>query len=186
MTGPNSLPDEVELLALAELQKRVKGRQAATKAVVGAAYAPGDRHTFRSPVDGARIGQVWRTDPDAEWVVTDRDALHAHLRQFPGCTETVFELADDTEAIVDVLHAAAPHLLVEVTRVREDVVESALIQSREDGKPAAPGIELRKPEGVLTVRPDPAAGAVIERLQQTGWLGWDGRPQLPPASEEAS
>lgn len=186
MTSPEPLPDEVELLALAELAKRIKARQAGTKAVVGAQYQPGDKHTFRSPVDGRRIGQVWRSDPDAEWIVVDKEALHAHLRQFPGCTETVFELADDTNAIVDALHAAAPHLLVEVTRVRDDVVRDALIQSRETGKPAAPGIELKKPDGVLTVRPDPSAGEVIERLQQTGWLGWDGRPALPPATEEAS
>lgn len=185
MTSPEPLPDEVELLALAELAKRVKERQATTKAVVGASYSAGDRHTFRSPVDGRRIGQVYRTDPDAQWVVTDREALHAHLRGFPGTTETVVEIADEL-SVIEHLRACAPHLLVEVTRVREDVVESALIQSREDGKPAAPGIELRKPEGVLTVRPDPAAGAVIERLQQAGWLGWDGRPTLPPATERAS
>lgn len=185
MTAPDPLPDEVELLALAELAKRVAARTKTTKAIVGTRYGPGDKHTFRSPLDQRKLGQVWRTDPDAEWVVTDREALHAHLRTFPGCTETIVAISDD-EAAIDVLHEHAPHLLHEITRVREDVIRDALIQSRESGHAVAPGIELRKAPGVLTVRPDAGAGPVIESLQQAGWLAWDGRPVLPPAQKEAS
>ena len=185
MTSPEPLPDEVELIALAELTKRVKARQETTKAVVGAGYEPGDKHSFRSPVDGRKLGQVWRTDPDAVWKVVDEAALLEHLRQFPDCVEQFYEISDE-QAAVAYLREHAPHLLVEVSRVIPDVVADAVTQSRETGVAAAPGIELVKPPGVLTVKPDPGAGAVIERLQQTGWLGWDGRPTLPPAADEAS
>jgi hypothetical protein len=185
MSDAAKLPDEVELLVLAELAKRVKARQVTTKAVVGAQYSDGDKHTFRSPVDGRRIGQIWRTDPDAEWKVTDEAALLAHLRQFPDCVEQFYEIADIPSAIA-VLKEYAPHLLVEVSRVIPDVIADAVTQSRETGKPAAPGIELVKGSGVLVVRPDAGAGSVIERLQEAGWIGWDGRPALPPATEEAS
>jgi hypothetical protein len=185
MTSPEPLPDEVELIALAELAKRVKERQATTKAVVGAAYADGDKHTFRSPIDGRKLGQVWRTDPDAQWRIVDEAALLAHLRTFPECVETFYEIADEQQAVA-FLRVHAPHLLVEVERVIPQVITDAVTQSRETGEPAAPGIDLVKAPGVLTVKPDPAAGAVIERLQQAGWLGWDGRPTLPPATEQAS
>lgn len=185
MTAPEPLPDEVELLALKTLENRVKARIATTKAVVGAQYKAGDRHTFRSPVDGKKIGMVLRTDPDAEWVVTDPAALHAHLRQFPGCTETVYAISDTASAI-EFLVEHEPALLHEITRVRDDVIRDALIQSRESGIAVAPGIELRKPDGVLTARPDPQAGDAIEGLQRAGWLGWDGKALLPPATEEAS
>lgn len=185
MTSPEPLPAEAELIALKELEKRVKSRMSTTKAVVGASYEPGDKHTFRSPLDGRKLGQVWRTDPDAEWRVVDEAALLEHLRQFPECVETFFEIADERQAVA-YLQAHAPHLLVEVERVIPQVIADAVTQSRETGEPAAPGIDLVKAPGVLTVKPDPAAGAVIERLQRAGWLGWDGRPTLPPAAEEAS
>ena len=185
MTSPEPLPADVELLVLKELEKRVKSRQSTTKAIVGASYSDGDKHTFRSPIDGRKIGSVYRTDPDAEWQITDEAALLEHLRQFPDCVEHFYEITN-TDAAIKVLEVHAPHLLVEVSRVIPDVIQDAVTQSRETGKPAAPGIALVKGSGVLVVRPDAAAGSVIERLQEAGWIGWDGRPALPPATEEAS
>lgn len=176
------LSAEIEALFLAELAKRVKARTAATKAVFGAAYAPGDKQTFRSPVDETKLGTVFRSDPDPEWRVVDWAALREHLRQDQANFETSHEIADEAAAI-EVLREHAPHLLAEITRVNPDVVEEALDQSRRTGTPAAPGIERVKPEGVLTVRPDRNAGVAIERMVQAGVISWDGRPVLEAGQE---
>jgi hypothetical protein len=178
----SQLPAEIEALVLAELGKRVKARTETTKALFGQRYPDGHRETFRSPLDGSKLGIVYRTDPDPQWKVTDREALHAHLREYRGNVETVYEIADDLAAI-DVLREHAPHLLVEITRVIPDVVEAALDQSRATGEPAAPGIELVKPSGSLTVKPDPKAGGAVERLVEAGVITWDGRPVLETGQE---
>ena len=178
------LAPELEALVLAELAKRVKSRTDLVKATFGQRYPDGHKETFRSPLDGNKLGIVYRTDPDPQWKITDREALHAHLREYPGNVETVYEIADD-QAAVEVLREHAPHLLVELTRVIPDVVDAALDQSRATGEAAAPGIELVKPAGSLTVKPDPKAGVAVERLVEAGVITWDGRPVLE-AGEAAS
>jgi hypothetical protein len=170
-----TLPAEVEALVLAELSKRVKSRTELVKATFSQAYPDGRKETFRSPLPGnPRLGSVWRTDPEPVWRVTDREALHADLRQHDGVMETVHEIAD-MEAAVAVLLEHAPHLLVEITRVRQGVIDDALAQSAATGVPAAAGVELVKPAGVLTVKVDPKAGDAVERLIGAGLITWDGQ-----------
>ena len=178
----NDISPEVEALVLSELGKRVKARTEVVKATFSQRYPDGHKETFRSPLDGSKLGIVYRTDPDPQWKVTDREALHAHLREYPGNVETVYEIADE-QAAIQVLLEHAPHLLVEVTRVIPDVVLAALDQSRATGEPAAPGIDLVKPAGSLTVKPDPKAGAAVERMHAAGVITWDGRPVLEPGRE---
>jgi hypothetical protein len=180
---PVQLAPEVEVLALAELAKRVAERYKLAKALVGQSYPDGRRETFRSPLDGTRLGMVYRTDPDPHWVVTDAEALDAELRTYPGNLVTFYEIADEQTAI-DVLHSVAPHLLVEATRVRPDAVAAALAQSEATGVAAASGIEQVKPSGVLTPKPDAkTAGPAIERMVAAGLLTWDMRPVLPAVDE---
>lgn len=177
------LPPEVELLVLAELQKRVAARIKTTKAVIGQRYPDGRKETFRSPLDDRKLGIVYRTDPDPVWKVTDREALHAELRQFPGSLETVTEITDEAAA-VEVLREHAPHLLADITRVSDSVVDAALAQSEATGTPAAAGIERVKPAGVLTVTVDKAAGGpAIDNLHEHGVITWDGRPALTDQAE---
>lgn len=182
MTGePVQLAPEVEALALKALVKRVEARLTVVKALIGQRYPDGHGERFRAP-DGSRLGQVLRTDPEPNWVVTDERALHAELRQFPGNVETVAEIVD-LDAAVTVLAEHAPHLLAEVTRVRPEVVKAALAQSEAAGAPAAAGIAQVKPSGVLTVKPDAKAGEAIERMVAAGLLTWDMRPALPSGDE---
>lgn len=181
----NQLQPEIEALALGELERRVKARKNLVKATLGTDYPDGRRNTVRSPLDGLKLGIVYRTDPDPVWKVTDADALDAHLRTFPGNLETVHEIAEMGQAIA-YLHDHAPHLLVEITRVRADVVEAAVAQSEATNHAAAPGITQVKPAGSLTVTPDDNAGIAIERLVNAGRLTWDGRPVLEAGEEVAS
>lgn len=178
---------EVEALVLAELGKRVKARTDSVKAVFGQRYPAGHKETFRSPLDRRlKLGIVYRSDPDPKWQVVDREALHAHLRTFPGNVVTRHEVIGDEHEVVDILREYAPHLLAEVTVVPEWVVEAALEQSAATGEPAAPGIELRAPSGSLTVRPDVNAGPAIEAMVTAGLFTWDGRPVLPAGDEQAA
>lgn len=172
--GP--LPPEVELLALTTLAAQVRDRIAVVKAVVGTHYQDGDKHTFRSPLDDARLGQVYRTDPEPTWRVVDPDMLHRHLRHDPANMETVHEITDHQGAI-EALRVHAPHLLAEVNRVSADAADDAV--HRAAGGDPVPGVEKVKPAGVLTVKPDKAAAAVIGRMVEHGVLTWDMRPALP-------
>ena len=176
------LKPEVEALVLAELGKRVKARTELVKATFGQRYPDGHRETFRDPLFGLKVGMVYRTDPEPKWTVVDREQLHAHLREFPGNVETVYEIADEAAA-VEILREHAPHLLVEITRLISTVIDDALAQSAATGEAAAPGIELVKPSGYLTVKPDPAAGVAVARMVDAGLIEWDGTPrQIEQAS----
>jgi hypothetical protein len=178
----NGLPVEIQALVLAELAKRLKTGQAATKAIVGGRYEPGDKQTFRSPLDDAKLGTVFRSDPDPEWRIVDSAATLGHLREDPANVESYFEIGDEQSAI-DVLHNVAPHLLIEVERVKPAAIDAAVERARQGEQ--VPGVERVKPEGVLSVRPDKNAGEAIERMVQAGVITWDGRPVLE-AGREAS
>jgi hypothetical protein len=185
--APEPLAPEIEALALAELAKRVKARTDLTKALIGQRYPDGHKETFRSPVDGRKLGIVYRTDPDPQWRVTDRAAFDKEARTYPGNLETVVSIAEeDMPEALAVLAEHAPRLLTETVRLRAGIVEAALAQSEATGQAAAAGIERMKAPGSLTVKPDPAAGSVVEALVNAGLLAWDMRPALPAAEAEAS
>lgn len=185
MTAPEELPAEIESLVLAETVKRVTARDKLNRAVFGQNYADGEKQTFRSPVDGSRIGSVWRTDPDFKWVVTDRAAFEAEMRSFPGNLVTDVGIApEDMPEALAVLAEHAPSLITETHCLADGVEAAALAQSKATGAAAAAGIECVKPAGTLTVKVDPKSGSgAIERLVSNGLIGWDGRPALPAADE---
>lgn len=179
MSEPIIISPEIEALILAELAKRVRSRQNITKALIGIGYGDGDKQTFRSPVDGQRLGVVYRSDPDLEWRVTDEAALDVWLAGHDEYLETTVEIRGGSEAeALAVIQQHAPHLLVDVCRPRRDAVSELLEESTRRGEAIAPGIERVKPAGVLTVRPDKAAGEAIEAMVKAGVITWDGRPAL--------
>jgi hypothetical protein len=77
------LPPEIEPIVLAVLEARVKEAKAAARAAIEHLYAEGTRTTIRGPLDGTKLGTVYRTDPDPMWKVTDRDALCKALEADP-------------------------------------------------------------------------------------------------------
>lgn len=187
MSAPEPLPAEVESLVLAETVKRVTARDKMVRALFGQQYQDGEKQTFRSPIDGARIGSVWRTDPDFKWVVTDRAAFEAEMRTYPGNLITDVGIApEDMPEVLAVLAEHAPGLITETTRLAPDVESLALEQSKATGTAAAAGIECVKPAGTLTVKVDPKSGsAAIERLVESGAIDWDaGRPVLDAPTEQ--
>lgn len=178
------MPAEIEALVLATLRKRVNEREKLVKALIGQRYPDGHRESFRTP-DGSKLGMVLRTDPEPEWVITDRDALVEHLSSFPGAMVTEVRIApEDMPEALAVLAEHAPNLVTETSRLDPAVVDAALAQSRATGQAAAPGIARIKPAGVLTVRPDKVAGEAVERMVAAGQITWDGRPVLETPDTE--
>lgn len=174
------LAAEFEALALRRLATKAEEALKLSKATLGG-YGDGDKRTFRSPVDGRMVGQVHRTDPDPEWKVTDRKALEEHLRTFPGNLRSV--IVGDEAEVMGVLLDHAPHLIGE--ELDPAVVQAALNQSKATNEPAAPGITLEKPGGVLTVLPDKhQADLAIQGLINAKLLTWDGRRSLPAAEQK--
>jgi hypothetical protein len=184
MNQPEPLSPEVEAIALKALESRVTAQLKLTKVEFGQRYPDGHKDTFRSPVDDAKLGQVWRTDPDPEWRIVNRGALQEHLETFPGNFVTHLEVVGDDAEILAVLDQHAPHLLKEVSEVPEEVYQAALQESRETGEAVAPGIEKIKPGGVLVVKPDKDAGRAIEGMVRAGLLTWDGRRAITSAPRE--
>lgn len=196
MTGDTgALPAEIEALAIAELVKRVKARDSATRALFSQAYPDGQKTTFRSPLDGEMLGYVQRTDPDPTWIVTDPSQVMAHFAETPEAWETIAEVTlpdgdvarmSPDDELARVVKDRIPHIYAEVEELRTSAVDGLMEETRREGKAAAPGIARVKPSGTLRVVPDKdSAGAAIERLVQSGWLTWDGRRALPPGEASA-
>jgi len=186
VNAADRLGPEHEALILAELARRVKDRIVVLRAVIGTCYAPGDKHTFRSPIDDQKLGSVWRTDPDPKWQVVDRDALDAWLiTQDRYRQEKVRVRPDCWPEALACLASHAPDTLEDVVRIRDTAVDEVLAECARRGVPVAPGVDLVKPEGVLTVKPAPTAGEAIAGLVRAGVVDWEGRPALD-AGEAAS
>lgn len=191
MSDVQPVSPEMEALALAELGKRVKATEQMTRAEFAQRYPDGHKETFRSPA-GLKLGQVYRTDPDPVAVVKDREALVRHLMSIPGCSESVMEIVGSEEQVIEVLAEHAPHLLAEVTRVPDYVVNNIVSAAKAkgaatgpDGNPL-PGVVMDKPGGVLIVKTDKDAGRAIEGMVNAGLLTWDGRRAITTGQEKAS
>jgi hypothetical protein len=183
----NQVVPEVEALILAHLSKVVEERDGVLRAIIGVGYADGDKHTFRSPIDHAALGAVWRTDPKPSWRVVDRLSFDAWLADRDEYTDTDVEIRAGHEAeAYAVLAEHAPHLLVEAVRIRQGAEAEVLAECKRRKTSIAPGVELVKPEGRLTVKPASGAGDAIASMVAAGLITWDGRPLELEAAEEAS
>jgi hypothetical protein len=181
MNNADRLGPEHEALIVATLAKRVKGRLDLLRAIIGTAYSDGEKNTFRSPLDGQKLGSVWRTDPDPEWRVVDPLSLNAWLEEQADYLQESVRVRDDCwpEALA-CLATHNPDVLEQVVRVREGAVNEVLAECARQKRAVAPGIELVKPEGSVTIRPAPTAGEAIRALVEARVIDWDGRPALDP------
>lgn len=181
------LAPEIQVLALAALAKQIKAVDPAVRAAIGTRYHNGDTATFRSPLDGRRLGKVRRNDPDPTWTVTDPAALDEYLRG-QGRVVTTLTVADaDWPEALAVLEEHAPGLLTETTRVPPGEIDGVLAESAERGEAAAPGVGYVVPDGSLVVTVDPATGVdAAAALVRAGRLDWSRRPELGPGNSTAN
>lgn len=191
MNIPEPLAPEVRALALASMRQRIEAEEKLVRSEFSAALMAGTTLRFRSPLDDTPLGAVLRTDPKTEWRITDRDALLAHLAEFPGCVEDAVYVAvpgtglarlGEHDELYRVLAEHADHLLIRETDVKQEAIDAALAESKANGAPAAPGITKVRPSGSVQVRPSSEAGEAVRRLFEAGVLSWDA---LVPAAPRA-
>lgn len=178
---PEPLPPEIQSLALAAIAKQIKAVDPAVRAAFADDYEPGETRTFRSPLDGKRLGKIRRNDPDPSWQIVNRRALREWLReQGREVTSVSVAEADWAEALA-VLEQHAPHLITETTDVPDAELDGALADSAEQGEAIGPGIEYVHPVGSLVVTVDPDTGAAAAAaLARSGQLDWSRRPEIAP------
>lgn len=123
--------------------------------VIGAEqyFAPGDRITIKDPLTGAKLGTAGMTDPDPKATVEDRDLFTAYMAEEDPDSITTTEGIDPErfDDAMDVLRQHAPHLLVTTEHVRVQHEKAVLDKAAATGDPV-PGVEVRKPAGVVNVR----------------------------------
>lgn len=173
----------LSVAALKVLSDLTKERYDEMRARAEAQLEAGDRRVVRSPVDGAKIGEVYRSDPKSVPVVTDDEALTewmvAHYRDQ---TETKYDVIGTHEQVVAVLFEHAPRLL-KPRRVVKQVARQRLIQDATvlrqpvgpGGEVDVPGIEfVQNSNSYVACKPDTDAVLAIFQLHRAGLLDLDG------------
>jgi hypothetical protein len=132
-------------------------------------FTPGDRLTIKDPVSGAKVGTAGMTDPDAKATITDPDLFAAYMAAEDPDSVTTSESIDPErlDEAYDVLRRHAPDLLVTTSHVRVQYEKAVLDQAAKTGDPV-PGVEVRKPVGVVNVRLSTEGKELIRELIANG------------------
>lgn len=153
----------------------------------------GDRKIARSPLDDtSKLGAVYVTDPKPQALITDQQALTDWMvEHYPDATETGYEIAGSDAEVIAVLFEHAPELLRRVRRVNADHMRELRAGAVSLGTPIGPGgevdipgIEVHRPDGVVTCRPDDEAMHAVVALFKAGRLQLDGT--VLPAIEDGA
>ena len=186
-----TLPVEVRALAYKGLVAELNAALKELDKPLAISHALPASIPYESPLDGAALGRLTRERVRARWIVTSAEQLLEHFqREYPAVLETVFHLEvpghdapvvlPEDHPITVALAQSAPELLTPVQRVPDEVVADALVQSEENGEPAAPGIQFVRPrQGNLQIVPDKKEGPkAIRALVRKGLvpLPWDETP----------
>jgi len=197
----DTLPVEVRALAYKGLVAELNAALKELDKPLAISHALPASIPYESPLDGATLGRLTRERVRARWIVTSTEQLLEHFqREYPAVLETVFHLEvpghdqpvvlPEDHPITVALAQSAPELLTPVQRVPDEVVADALVQSEENGEPAAPGIQFVRPrQGNLQIVPDKKeAPAAIRRLVKAGLvrLPWDETPDPVELDEVAA
>lgn len=159
------------------------------RATAAAAMQCGDRLMGRSPLDGAKIGAVTKTDPKPVCRITDQSALTDWVAEhYPNHVEFDFDVIGSDQEVKSVLFEHAPHLLRRTRTIAADLLRQLREDSAAIGAPVGPGGEadipglvVETPEGTVSCRPDPEAFSAVAELVRSGRLSFESlvRPSLP-------
>lgn len=185
-----STPDPLLPVAVLKvLSSHTKDRYEQARADAAGQLGAGDRRIIRSPLDGAKLGAVYMTDPPAKAVLTDEKELVLWLQAhgYDSLVECRFEITGTTEQVERVLFEHAPELLTQRARLTNSAKQDLLTDSTAVGQPIGPGGELdipgvaiHKGESVVACKPDPDGLLPVYELVQSGRVMLDGtvRPEL--------
>lgn len=188
MAANDELDPAVPVAVLKILSEHTGQRYDEARADAARTMAQGDRRIVRSPLDGAKLGAVYMTDPSPKTVITDRALLTDWFEQhYPDLMEIGYEIAGSESEVVEVLFVHAQHLLRPVRRITGAALSALRKESASlgqvigpGGEADVPGVEIEHSDGVVGCRPDPAALAAVQKLFAAGRLTLDGtlRPAL--------
>lgn len=184
----NDMDAAVPVAVLKVLSEHTGSRYDAARAEAGETMAAGDRRNVHSPLDGAKLGAVYKSNPSKTVHITDMAALTAWIAEhYPELMENGYEIAGSEAEVVAVLFAHAPRLLRPIRRVKGSALSALRKESVSlgqvigpGGEADVPGIEIEQPEGVVACRPGPGALEAVKKLFAAGRLTLDGtlRPAL--------
>jgi hypothetical protein len=151
-----------KLVMLRKLADMVLEELDRTKQVAALQYPKGASIPART-CDDIKLGKVSKTDPKPVAKVVDKAALEEWLRaEYPDKLDTRIELADMGELLAFLTDSGRTDLFTEVQVVPEHLLKQAEALAVR-GRPI-PGIEVRRPAGVLQVRTEIAAEYVVRHM----------------------
>lgn len=189
----NDVDPALPVAVLKVLSEHTGQRYDAVRAEAGETMAAGDRRNVHSPLDGAKLGAVYKSNPSKTVHITDMAALTAWIQElYPELMENGYEVAGSEAEVVAVLFAHAPRLLRPIRRVKGSALSALRKESVSlgqvigpGGEADVPGIEIDQPDGVVACRPGPGALEAVKRLFAAGRLTLDGtlRPALEASND---
>lgn len=189
--SPSRIDPLLPVAVLKTLSAHTKERYDQARADAAGDLGPGDRRIVRSPLDNAKLGAVYMTDPKPVAVVTDEPALTEWMvEHYKADTESTYDISGTTEQVIQVLFEHAPELLKPRLKLRQSARQRLLADAVSLGQPVGPGGEVDIPgigftvgEPVMACKPDDDALLAVYMLFQTGRLELDGT--LKPEVEAA-
>lgn len=166
--------------------KRIKAETDVARLEAARLLKKGDTLAARSPLDDTRLGRVSMSDPKQTARVTDRAAVDAWISdKYADKCVGRWEITGPMAEVIATLREHAPHLVEYVTSVPDWAVNELLTRAERYGEPvgfsmecgpdAPPGIAVKTPDGVLTVRlASDAADAAIRAMWDAHLVDIDG------------
>lgn len=151
-----------KIVLLKKLADMVLAELDHAKQIAALQYPKGTSIPARGDED-VKLGRVSKTDPKPVAKVVDQAALEEWIRtEFPDKLDTRVELADMGELLAFLKDSGRTDLYTEVQEVPAHLFKQAEALAVR-GRPV-PGIELRRPPGVMQVRTEIAAEYVVRQL----------------------
>ncbi len=174
MTGPTPSSIAVDLVALKVLGTVVREGTIDRKIHADEVMAKGDNIAARATIDGQdiKLGRVGKSDPKPVARIIDHAAFDRWLAEHvPDCVDQHPEFGP-AEEVAAVLNEHAPHLLSFPGSVadwaRSAELRNAEAAAKRGETPAADGVEVTIPDGVVSVRETPEARAAVLTLIRQG------------------
>jgi hypothetical protein len=180
MSAPDPL---LPVAVLKTLSSHTKDRYELARAEAADLIGPGDRRIVRSPLDNAKLGAVYMTDPPAKAVLTDEAELVAWLTAhgYDDRVESRYEVTGTAEQVEQVLFEHAPELLSRRAKLTSAAKQELLTDATAVGQAIGPGgevdvpgIAIHKGEPVVACKPDPDALLAVYELVNSGRVMLDG------------
>lgn len=167
------------------MSKRIRAENDGARVEASEQLKKGDTLSARSPLDDTRIARVSMSDPKPTATVTNRIALDVWITgHYPEKLVERTEIVGPMSDVLAVLRKFAPDLIEDVKSVPDWAVNELLKKAEglkqpvgyggECGADAPPGITVKVPDGVLTVRLDDTATDAIRAMWDARLVDMDG------------